>query len=338
MTQATLSPSTPSDDTPPRVLLGPQRTIITAPAELDRFGDTGRVAVITAGWQEREAEDDDLAEALGGRTLNLRLHARCEVVFAQDRELFAAHRKRQDRLRQMQELYNVRLDHALGAALALSQRSEPPEVLAPELDAAVDAIRTIDDGHLARIQEVHADFQHRVKPDERPALTRQREELCRLVQQCTAVAVAGGHVSTLLNRMRLLDMTACLRGRPIVAWSAGAMVMTERVILFHDRPPEGPGNSELLDAGLGLVPGVVALPHATLRLRTDDLRRMSLKSRRHSPAACVILDGGDGVTWHQGRLTARPQTRVIRRDGHMVHVDSWLRGDVPWDAQGGTTA
>ena len=61
-------------------------------------------------------------------------------------------------------------------------------------------------------------------------------------------------------------------GRPpaVVAWSAGAMALTERVMLFHDRAAHGPSHAEFADVGLGWVPGAVLLPHARRRLRVDD--------------------------------------------------------------------
>src|SRR5262245_50001584 len=79
-------------------------------------GITGKVATITAGWQDREDDDPDLKEHLGGRTVDLRLHARAEQVFAKDAALHAVHRERQERLMQLQRAYRVRLEHAWDAA------------------------------------------------------------------------------------------------------------------------------------------------------------------------------------------------------------------------------
>jgi hypothetical protein len=77
-----------------------------------------------------------------------------------------------------------------------------------------------------------------------------------------------------------------------VAWSAGAMVLTERVVLFHDDPPHGEPAAELLDAGLGLVRDIVALPDARRRLAMSDPDRLAALSRRFAPATCVTLDPG----------------------------------------------
>ncbi|HWE24492.1 MAG TPA: hypothetical protein VG496_11210, partial [Myxococcales bacterium] len=78
------------------VLLGAQRFEPTLGAAVAELGVTGRIATITAGWQERELEDEELSEHLGRRTVNLRLHGRGEELFAADPELQAAHRERQE--------------------------------------------------------------------------------------------------------------------------------------------------------------------------------------------------------------------------------------------------
>ena len=61
--------------------------------------------MITAGWQEREREDEELQKHLDRPLTNLCLHSRAEQVFSSDPDLFAAHRARQDRLQAIQQLY-----------------------------------------------------------------------------------------------------------------------------------------------------------------------------------------------------------------------------------------
>lgn len=302
---------------PVGVMLGPQRKAITVPDELRRHGVTGRIATITAGWQEREAEDDELRAALGHRTINLRLHKRVDDVFEADPELFKVHRARQDRLRQLRELYTVRLDHALNAVRALMDRHEPAEMLHPEIEDAIAYVRRLDAWHLDRISQAHAAFEADARPQERPAVRKERAAVLAVLGECEAVAVAGGHVSTLLNRMRLLDLTQTLRAKVVVGWSAGAMVLTDRVVLFHDRPPEGPGNAEVLDLGLGVLPGVVALPHASKRMRTDDVHRMSLFARRFAPSLCVALDPWSRARFGDGAWSAEAGTLHVSHDGSL---------------------
>lgn len=325
-----VSDARPTAHRPSAILLGPQRHAITVTEELAALGLQGRIAAITAGWQEREAEDDELQDAIGHRAVNLRLHQRCDRAFANDPELFSAHRARQDRLRQLQDLYRRRLSALVEIVLDLLDRPEPKDLLEPEVQHALEQVRALDRHHLARIDSVHAEFEAAVRPGERPALLREREEVAELIDQCEIVAVAGGHVATLLNRMRLLDVVQQFGDRPVLAWSAGAMVLTERVVLFHHKPPQGVGHAEVLDAGLGLVPGLVALPHASRRLLLDDVHRMRQFAQRFSPAVCVCLDPRSRVGWDGNEWSAGPGTQQVGLDGHLHGMAAAVAGgEVP---------
>ena len=55
---------------PSLVLLGPQRFQPTLRQTLHELGVEGPVAVITAGWQEREGETRELSEHVGRETRN----------------------------------------------------------------------------------------------------------------------------------------------------------------------------------------------------------------------------------------------------------------------------
>jgi hypothetical protein len=97
------------------------------------------------------------------------------------------------------------------------------------------------------------------------------------------------------------------------------MALTERVVLFHDRAAHGPAQTEVMDAGIGLAPGLVLLPHARRRLRTDDPVRMSVFARRFSPARCVVL--GDAVTVQLGPGGRLPvDAQVVSTDGAIVRA------------------
>jgi len=282
-------------------LLGPQRLTQTVAQAVRGGGVLGDVAVVTAGWQEREEEVDELREHLGGGVVNLRLYARAEEVFRRDRTLARAHRQRQERLQRMQELYRLRLDHAMEAARALLTRRGDPEVVNPEREAAVAAIRELDRVHLERVRAVNQELDATLKPQQRPAVVRHREELAQLLAECTAFAVAGGHVALLLNRLRLFGIAELVAGKPVFAWSGGAMVLGERLVLFHDHPPQGAGNAEVLEAGLGIFTGLLPLPHARRRLKLDDRLRVGLFARRFGDLACVAMDDGAILRWVDGR-------------------------------------
>ncbi len=297
------------------VLLGPQRRVPTLDRELSRWGIPGPLAVITSGWQEREAEDAELAEHVGHRCVNLRLHARSDDAYANDPELFTAHRAKQDALRQIQGLYRRRLAHAIDATREVSQALAPPELVANERRSAMLALRLVDEQHLARTRQVQTRFLDEIRPATRPAVEHHYRELRAILGECYGLLIAGGHVASLLNRIRLFQLESLLaslpRPLPIFAWSAGAMALTERVVLFHDSPPQGPGNAELLGDGLGVVPGVIMLPHARKRLRLDDPKRVSLFAERFAPARCLTLDEDERLAWDGRRFHAGPQMRQL---------------------------
>lgn len=272
-------------------LFGPQRLEPILRPELDHLGIEGQVATITAGWQEREGEIGELQDHLGRPSVDLNLHERAERVFANDQELFLAHRARQDRLQALQRLYRFRLDFALEPARELMRRgNEDPELLDLARSSAIEAIRLLDREHLLRMDQVHRDFDQQWQPKRRQSIAEQREQIGDILSGSEAVCIAGGHVAVLLNRMRLFGLGDLLRDLPVFAWSAGAMALGERIVLFHDSPPQGAGNPEIFDADLGLFRGVIPLPHARHRLNLNDPVRVSLFARRFLPDTCVPLD------------------------------------------------
>lgn len=98
------------------------------------------------------------------------------------------------------------------------------------------------------------------------------------------------------------------------------MVAGEQVVLFHDSPPQGAGNAEILDEGLGLCRGVLVFPHARRRLKTDDVARVSLLARRFAPLRCLAMDDHARVDFDgRGRATVR-LARELRPDGTVVEV------------------
>lgn len=290
------------------VLLGSQRFTPTLGEAVAAAGVSGRLASVTAGWQERESEDLELHEHLGERTVNLMLYARGEDVFERDPELAAAHRDRQERLRELQSIYRLRLAHAQAALRELltelvdggaresatrrGRRRIGDPLLAAEVRAAREEIRALDRRHLERTNALHAAFEGEWRPRERPVLAHHAAAVERLIVRAGGLLIAGGHVAILANRLRLFGLRELLGERAIFAWSAGAMAITERIVLFHHAPPQGYGNTELLEAGLGLAPGVVAFPHARRRLDLGDRRRIEALARRFAPAECLALEDG----------------------------------------------
>jgi hypothetical protein len=274
-------------------LLGPQRRPILDRV-LSALGVTGPVAFVTAGWQERESEDGELAALLGADGVNLRLRARWLDVLESDPEFARAEREHRVVLDDLQQLYLVRLDHALLAATEVARRSDGnPRTTEMAVDDALEIIRLIDRTHLLRVQELHAAFYDAWPPHDRDVVEKHREEVRGVLAGADCLVIAGGHVGELVQVLHLFNIAPDVPPH-VVAWSAGAMALTERVVLFHDRAAHGPAQTEVLDLGIGLAPRLVALPHARRRLRTEDPVRMSVLARRFGPARCLVLD--DGVT------------------------------------------
>jgi hypothetical protein len=276
-------------------LLGPQRLQPTVAPTLESLGVKGRVATVTAGWQERESEDQELHEHLHERSVNLQLWKRAEEIFGADQLFAAAHHKRQETMRELRDIYNLRLAHAKKALYELLDRPGDPKLIEQERLAALDAVRDLDARHLERIRAIRTEFAEKWRPAEREDVVRHREELADILADCEAVALAGGHIAVLLNRFLLFDLASLIGSRVVVAWSASAMAITERVVLFHDYAPQGAGNSEVMDCGLGLARGVVPLPHARRRLKVNDAHRVWVFARRFAPAICVPMDEGSRI-------------------------------------------
>ena len=164
--------------------------------------------------------------------------------------------------------------------------------------------------------------QGRLRASELPSVARHRDELRELIEPTGALLIAGGHVGVLLNRLRLFAVLELIGDRPVVAWSGGAMALTERIVLFHDSPPQGPGDAEIYAPGLGLVRGVLPLPHARHRLRLDDPARVALLAQRFAPDLCVPLDAGERLDGSRGdtHWTLLGGARTLDADGSVREV------------------
>jgi hypothetical protein len=302
----------------PIALLGPQRYEPIVGRVADELGMHGPVATINAGWQEREPDDAELDGLLGGRSRNLHLYGRWLDVAQRDPELAAADTRRRETMDEISAVYLVRLHRALQSLGELQARTGDPAVLEAAIDDAIGAVARLDAWHLDRLAEVHAAFAEANRPAERPVLVHHRREVASILEASAGVAIAGGHVAVLLHLLRLFDVAAVLRDRPVVAWSAGAMALTDVVVLFHDHAVHGTRAAEVFDRGLGMVPNVVVLPHAQRRLDLADRRRMSVLARRFAPASCVLLDDGTDVRLAADRGLPGEGIRLVSAEGEVV--------------------
>ncbi len=296
-------------------LLGPQRrpTVDQVVQTLDLEYP---LATVTAGWQERESDDAELDSLLGNQCLNLGLYGRWLDVQERDPEFAAAELEHRSTLDELRLLHLVQLEAALDALHGLAQRSgDRPQAIEDALTDAEAVVRLVDYRHVDRVRTASEDFAAIYSAAERPVIAEHSAAVQEILTQVGGLVMTGGHVGVLLRVLQLFEVAPFIPG-VVIAWSAGAMALTEKVVLFHDRTPQGPAPAEIYDQGLGLVPRTVLLPDAQRRLLVDDATRMAALSRRFAPARCVVLDVGTRLDLTaDGDLPA--DARVIGADGHL---------------------
>ena len=214
-------------------LLGPQRRP-TLEAVARSLYPEGPIATITAGWQERESDDGELGRLLGSRDVNLGLYRRWLDVIERDPLFAAGERRLAEVLDEIQDSYLLRLDHALQAVYAVQRRGGNGSLRAGILAEAIGQVRDLDAAHLSRVGAIRGEFYAELLPHERPVIAEHRAEVAALLGDATALVMAGGHVGVLADVLHLFNVAASLRA-PVIAWSAGAMALAERIVLFHDR-------------------------------------------------------------------------------------------------------
>ena len=293
-------------------LLGPLDGVDLA-AEVGAFEVDGPVALVTAGWEEGERNDAEIDRRLGGGTRNLNLYGRHLDVLESDAAYADAQRLLQTQLDELREVYLLRLRHALIGLDVVRRRLAEVQ----ELDAAIDAIRTLDQSHASAIEAAYERFYTQHSPHERPGIARHREEVAEIVAGCAAIAIAGGHVGVLNGCLHLFNLAALIEERPLIAWSSGTMAVSERIVVTDDDDPAGRPD-EIYDIGISVARGMVALPAAAGRLRAHDPDRLAILAQRCAPSACVLLDAGDRLELHAGRPADLGSVGVVTGEGRVL--------------------
>lgn len=250
----------------------------------------GPVALISAGWRYDEDRDEPLRAEIGMTVHNLRLYDAYTEIEREAPDLARAYARKQSQLMAAKDRYRSVLGLAVATSRTLWQGRRDPAC--PFFLQSIAHLRALDDLFFLEAERMHAAFDAEVRPLRHPMVRATVARVRDILAGCEAVLIAGGHVGILRNRMAFFGLGELLRGRPIVAWSAGAMVLTERVYLYHDHTPGTPQPPELLDFGFGFVPGVVYLPHAATRLNTQDADALRVLAARLAPATVVTLENG----------------------------------------------
>ncbi len=303
-----------------QIILGPQSPRTNVKNAIDLLSFNGPIVTITAGWRDSEAETEELQADIGMPVEDLHLYQQAENIFALEPELHALQRERQDKLLELQRLYRIRLTPVMAVAHELLRDKGEPDLLQLEQRAAISQVRALDRHHVRRISSIHEDFDTRRTSLVIPSAAELRESIQRKVAAAGLVLIAGGHVAVLINRIRLFRLADLLAQKPVVAWSAGAMVLGERIVLFHDDAPQGKREAEVLDAGLGIIKNVIPLPHAKSRLDWSSRSHMTLFSRRFAPASCYTLDNDSIIQFENDRVIFASGSSVMMRSGRKKPV------------------
>lgn len=274
-------------------LLGPQRFLTTAGTVVRSVAPDGPVATVTAGWQDRESADDELHEVMAGRSRNLELYRRLTEVIETDEHFAEEALAHRDAMDELAGIYSIRLQRALDSVYVVARRPARQDIADSAFADAIRGVRDIDAWYLRSVDQLYGELETAAPFDASEPIARNRAEVAELLSDASVLAVAGGHVGILLRCLRLF--AAVPRHLPVVAWSAGAMAMTERVVLYNDVGPQGVQGAEVWDRGAARVRDVVAMPHARRRLQLDDPVHTRTLVRRFAPAACLLLDEGTQV-------------------------------------------
>jgi hypothetical protein len=284
------------------ILLGPQRFLTTAGTVVKTLREhpraegnsDGPVATVTAGWQDREPADHELDEVMEGRSRNLGLYGRLSDVLTHDEHFAAQALAHRDAMDELAGIYSLRLQRALDTVYAVGRRPAREDVADAAFTDAVREVRDIDAWYLGVVDRLYGELEESAPPERSELVARHRHEVGELMSDASVLAVAGGHVGILVRCLRLFAVVPPPE-MPVVAWSAGAMAMTERVVLYNDNGPQGVQGAEVWDRGIGRVRDVVAMPHARRRLHLDDPVHARVFVRRFAPASCLLLDDGTSV-------------------------------------------
>jgi len=300
-----------------RILLGPQRPTINLGRVREVALPEGPMAVISAGWQEAEADIDEVYEQVQSPLLDLKLYQRAEQVFSEDPNLHKAYRQRQDRLQELQQLYRMRLRQLMTAARRIRRAKAARDLVEAELQHAVAQLRELDQHHLGRIATVYDEFADALGPNSSGLLADHIAEINTILEDCDSVLITGGNVLVLLNRLQLFDLKAQLAKRHLVAWSAGAMVLSDLIVLYHDRTPLGRRDVEVLGPGMGILHDKIFLPDARKRLLEKDVSRISVLHERFSPADCITLNSGSFLRLYDNIIQTAEQVGYLGESGRV---------------------
>ena len=286
-------------------ILGPQRPKPNISDAINAHCRRGPIAIISAGWRYDEREIQDLTRDLKREVYHLPLYEWFDEMGIHEPELAGLHRMRQRQIKAYKKVYQLHLRSALNVwgqvrDLWKSHR----DIYDQDEIEACQHVQEIDNRCVTRLEEIRDDFSALQQPWLHETAIPLFENIAYTFSQCAAIVITGGNVAVLRNRMYFFGLEHLLRealdeGRHIFAWSAGAMALTDRIVLYYDDPPLGVRYPEILDTGLGLLNDTILLPHASTRLKLSDPERIEKFARRFEPATCICLENGAHIVYDE---------------------------------------
>ena len=82
----------------------------------------------------------------------------------------------------------------------------------------------------------------------------------------------------------------------------------------------GAVDTEVMEGGLGVLPGIVPLPHSKKRVDFKNRVALRLFARRFEPDLCVLLDDGDRIDWDGRGWKPHKGCRRLDRGGEVREV------------------
>jgi hypothetical protein len=279
-------------------ILGSQKPNNNINTAIQLFCPKGDIAVISAGWRYDECELQTLQTLVKRKIRHIPLYEWFDGLGSIEPELAGLHRMRQRRILAYKKTYQIHLDSALESWIQIQKlhRADPTTYQEDESDAC-KRVQEVDKQCMRRLTTIKNDFAAIGQPWLHETAFPLHQQIAEVLERCSALIITGGHVAILRNRLAFFGLEELLSkflldGKQIFAWSAGAMCLTDKIVLFHDSPPWGQGRTEILDSGMGLLPRTVLLPNASSRLDLQNPNRIERLARRFAPNISVCLENG----------------------------------------------
>jgi len=280
---------------------GPQENLVSLINQLINAGTLSKnpspIAVVSTGWRHDEDSIDALVEALPINLSLLPLYGWFDLLGNKEPDLSQMHADRQKKIKQHKEFYREQLHFHMNLWKKYNIRRQANAAFKTEEDTAFKNLKRCDDEMLASLENIRTSYPKLQQAWLHPSAKQYHEKIKEELNRAQALLITGGHAAVLRNRFIFFGMHRLLKdfllsGKPIIAWSAGAMVLTDKIVLYYDNPPQGEGHAEILDYGIGLLPRMIFFPHAHERLNLDSSSRIKQLAKRFDPYLCIGLENG----------------------------------------------